>query len=68
MSVRLKTIFAAVSYAAMLTTLAVGASCRVTAAIEARPIPEVLDLEGDLRVHDPAAIRQADLVARASSP
>ena len=60
MSVRLKTIFAAVFYAVILTALAVGASCRNTTAIDARPIPEVLDLEGNLRVHDPAVIRQAD--------
>ena len=60
MSARLKTIFPAVFYAAMLMALAVGASCRNTTVIEARPIPEVIELEGNLRVHDPAAIRQAD--------
>jgi arabinan endo-1,5-alpha-L-arabinosidase len=60
MSARLKTIFAAVFYAVMLTALAGGASCRHTTVIEARPSPEVLDLEGNLRVHDPAVIRQAD--------
>jgi len=60
MSARLKTIFAAVFYAVMLTVLAVGTSCRDTTVLQVRPIPKVLDLEGNLRVHDPAVIRQAD--------
>ena len=60
MSARLKTIFAAVCYAVMLTVLAGGTSCRDTAALEVPPNPEVLELEGNLRVHDPAVIRQAD--------
>jgi len=60
MSARLKTIFAAVCYAVMLTALACVASCRDTTVIEARSNPEVLELEGNLRVHDPAVIRQGD--------
>ena len=60
MIARLKTIIAALCYAVTLTALAGVASCRDTTSIEARPNPEVLELEGNLRVHDPAVIRQAD--------
>ncbi|MHC4326145.1 MAG: arabinan endo-1,5-alpha-L-arabinosidase, partial [Planctomycetota bacterium] len=52
--------FTAVCYAVMLTALAIGASCRETASFQTGPNPEVLELEGNLRVHDPAVIRQAD--------
>ncbi len=60
MSARLKTIFSAICYAVMLMALAGGASCRDAASLQTRPHPEVLELEGNLRVHDPAVIRQGD--------
>jgi arabinan endo-1,5-alpha-L-arabinosidase len=60
MSMRIKTIFIAVFYAGLLSALAGGTSCRDTAALEVPPNPEVLELEGNLRVHDPAVIRQDD--------
>jgi arabinan endo-1,5-alpha-L-arabinosidase len=42
------------------TVLATGTSCRSGAVRSAPPAPQVLDLTGDLAVHDPALIRQGD--------
>jgi arabinan endo-1,5-alpha-L-arabinosidase len=60
MSAKQKTIFTAVCYAALMMALTGVTSCRNTISLQARSVPEVLDLEGDLRVHDPAVIRQDD--------
>ena len=60
MSTRLKTIFAAVCYAVMLMALVGVTSCHNATSFQIRSNPEVLELVGDLRVHDPAAIRQGD--------
>jgi arabinan endo-1,5-alpha-L-arabinosidase len=51
-------IFTVICYAVLLVALAVGASCYSTKAI---PEPIVLELKGDLRVHDPVIIRQGDM-------
>jgi len=60
MSKRLITIIAAICYTATLIALAGVASCCNVTSLRARPKPEVLELEGNLRVHDPAVIRQDD--------
>ena len=60
MSARLKTIFVAFFYTVMLVALIGLASCRNTTSLQVQPVPEVLELEGDLSVHDPAVIRQGD--------
>jgi arabinan endo-1,5-alpha-L-arabinosidase len=44
-------------HAVLFTALSVGLSCRSTTAPQE---PLVLELEGDLRVHDPVIIREAD--------
>jgi len=41
----------------LLGTLMLGTSCRVTTV---SPEPEMLELKGDLRVHDPVIIREGD--------
>ena len=60
MSTKLKTILLAVCYLAVLVALGAVVSCRNTTSFQARQNPEVLELEGNLSVHDPAVIRQAD--------
>lgn len=46
-----------ICYAVLFAAIAAGVSCRGTTAM---PTPLVLELEGDLRVHDPAIIREGD--------
>ena len=46
-----------IGYIVLFVALSVGVSCRMTTA---SPSPKVLELEGDLRLHDPAIIREAD--------
>ncbi len=47
--------FLVICCAVLFTALAVGVSCHSTTAT---PTPLVLELEGDLRVHDPVIIRE----------
>jgi arabinan endo-1,5-alpha-L-arabinosidase len=49
--------FLVICCAVLFTALAVGVSCRSTTAT---PTPLVLELKGDLRVHDPVIIREKD--------
>ena len=60
MSTELKTIFISICYSGALIALAGVTSCRNTTSLRAPLNPEVLELEGNLRVHDPAVIKQAD--------
>jgi len=60
MSTKLKIILFAVCYLVVLVALGTVVSCRNTTSFQVRPNPEVLELEGNLRVHDPAVIRQDD--------
>jgi arabinan endo-1,5-alpha-L-arabinosidase len=60
MRARLKISFTFFYYAAMLMVLMCLTSCRNSNLLQARTNPELLELEGNIRVHDPAVIRQAD--------
>lgn len=52
--------FTTICYASLFAAFAVGAFCCSTTALQVQPIPQVLELEGDLRVHDPVIIREGD--------
>jgi len=46
--------------AVLLTALTFGVSCRSTTNLQVQPSPEVFQLEGDLRVHDPVIMKEGD--------